>query len=183
MARSPTRRIFYHHLCVQVSPTCSNASEVAKLASPSCSRPELATNNSVRDIYSRSNFQNNWSFPPALTGQYQRAALAQFKCTQQICVRSAGNQTRGNSSTRGNRLAYIGRLSTGTCMQLHMAIHSIWNWQLKHHSNASIQISLNWITRTFLHHSDLQPARSLYGLPPTSGWQEFHGGGGGFYLH
>ena len=43
------RRIDYHWLWGPMSTTCSNATEVAQWATPSCSRPQPATDNGVRD--------------------------------------------------------------------------------------------------------------------------------------
>ena len=51
-------RIYYHGMCGQLSTTCSNACEVAKLGAPSCSRPQPATENGVRAI--------DWPLPPTL---------------------------------------------------------------------------------------------------------------------
>ena len=38
--QEPNRRIYYHSLSGQLSATCSNATEVAQWATPSCSRPK-----------------------------------------------------------------------------------------------------------------------------------------------
>ena len=45
----PQRRIYYHRLWGQISTTFSNATEVAKLATLSCSWPQPLTDNDVRD--------------------------------------------------------------------------------------------------------------------------------------
>ena len=42
-------RIYYHRIWGQLSTTCSNATEVALLRAHSCSRPQPATDISVRD--------------------------------------------------------------------------------------------------------------------------------------
>ena len=43
------RTIYYHCLWSKLSTTCSNATDVAQRAAPSCSQPQSATNNGVRD--------------------------------------------------------------------------------------------------------------------------------------
>ena len=42
-------RIYYHIIWVQLSTTCSNFTEVAQRVAPSCSQPQPATDNGVRD--------------------------------------------------------------------------------------------------------------------------------------
>ena len=49
MARSPHRRIYYHCLWVQLTTTCSNATEVAQWADSEWSRPQPALDNGVID--------------------------------------------------------------------------------------------------------------------------------------
>ena len=62
LAKSPQRR----NESGQLSTTCSNATEVAKWATPSCSRPHRATDNGIR--YGRSKWlvapPPSWAVPP-----------------------------------------------------------------------------------------------------------------------
>ena len=58
----PQGRIYYHCLWDQLAITCSNATEVAKYVTPSCSRQQPATDNGVRES------RSNWlaSSPPVI---------------------------------------------------------------------------------------------------------------------
>ena len=49
MARRPHSGESTNGLHSQLSTTCSNETEVVQLAAPSCSRPQPATDNGVRD--------------------------------------------------------------------------------------------------------------------------------------
>ena len=70
MARSPQLRIFYNSLWGQLSSACSNATEVALLAAPSFSRPQLATDNGVKD--GRYNWLAVTSHPLQASTPYKR---------------------------------------------------------------------------------------------------------------
>ena len=95
---SMTGIIYYHSLRYQLS-TSSNASSVDQQVATSCSRPQLATDDVVRD--EKSNWLAVTSF---CTRQYPLSTTRTVQIHASHLSVSAGNQ-RWTSNTRGNALA------------------------------------------------------------------------------
>ena len=117
-------RIYYHRMWGQLSTTCCNATEIAQWEALSCSRPQPATDNGIRD--GRSNWQAVTSYPTqGSTSWAPRIAL--FKCGLQIasptCCSNRGTNTRplGMAGKHTACAATQGRIK---CLQNLSKIHN-----------------------------------------------------------
>ena len=103
---SPQWRIYYHCSWRQLSNTCSNATEVAQWAAPSCSWPKPATGNGVRD--GRSNWPLVTHTLYTIEGRARKAPERHnYTCNYGLQIRSAVRGfDPGTFETLGHRIAY-----------------------------------------------------------------------------
>ena len=85
----------------QLSTTCSNATDVAKRAAPSCNRLQPALDNGVSDRTKASKTVDpiDWLLPPPFTGQYPLSATCMVQMRSQISVVN-GTRKRDLRNTR-----------------------------------------------------------------------------------
>ena len=103
MARSTQRRIYYHHcLWGKLSTTCSNATTVAKWATPSYSRPRPAPDNGGRDG------RSTWlAVTPTPVGSTPKRLL---HCCTHKSVEPLPGIDLSTFSIRGNHLVYVANI-------------------------------------------------------------------------
>ena len=115
-------RIYYHRMWGQWSTTCtcSNATEVAQWGAPSCSRPQSATDNGVRDGSS------NWL---AVTPTLHRAVPPELHVLHGV---NAGYKSQGLMQQTGSQHASVGMPGQRTACA---ATHGIISEHIYNHLN------------------------------------------------
>ena len=91
MARASQWRIYYHRTWGQLSTTCSNTTKLAQWGTPSCSCPQPATDNGVRDC--KFNLLAVTPYPTHRSIPWV-PRIARWKCGQQIARLAAASEAR-----------------------------------------------------------------------------------------